>query len=274
MKYLKFLLLLFIITSTSFPKTINESTKSFIYEIVSPNLGGGTGFAVTDSLLGPFLITCKHVVQDSIGNYIDSVFVRRNKMLPTGQIVSDTSAFILRLKVKGHSLFVEHPNPDVDLIMIPLSSLNTTISSNESLPRLYSRFVLSKDQIAELGLDEGTTIELIGFALSPALSPNTTHYHFSRFGKIGLYTTNEFTLLINKKFKTANYILLDMIIRPGDSGSPIFAHIDSNVYLIGFVAGYSPKREYGIAYPVYYLHDLMKAVRDTLSILLKQEKGK
>jgi len=268
MKFLRFLFFLLIVctsTSFSFSSTIDESTKRSIYEIISPDLGtSGTGFVISDSLLGKFLVTCKHVVQDASGNYVDSILVRRNKLLPTGQAVSDTSRFVLRLKVDGRKYFAEHPNPGVDLIIIPfLADFNTTISPNEPLYGQYSYVVLTKDIMHSLGIDEGTDVEVIGFSLS--LPDGNIHYHFSRFGKVGLYATNEFTLIIEGRPRTANYVLLDMTVRPGNSGSPIFGHINNNTYLIGFLSAYSSVMEYGIGYPVYYLYDLMTILKNEIN---------
>ena len=249
--------------------TIPEPVKRCIYEITSPGAGQGTGFTVMDSTLGFVLVTCKHVVQDKNKDYVDSIFLRRNKLLPTGQAISDTSQFVVRLKVDGRLWLTEHRNPAVDLIMIPIGIANTTMSSGESPYGFHSRAVLSKDELEEKGITEGIDVELIGFSLS--LPDNEPHYHFSRFGKIGLYTTEEFTLLINKKPRTANYILLDMSTRPGDSGSPIVAHISGRPYLIGFLSATSTAKEYGVAYPVYYLYDLMERMRDNLRAVMKRD---
>jgi len=275
MKTLRFLFLFLIITSTSLSSTVDESMKRFICEITSPGVGRGTGFVISDSLLGFVLVTAKHVVQDTTGKYVDSILVRRNKLLSTGEVISDTNQFVLRLKVNGSMYFVEHPNPNVDLIMIPFLPLNTTLSPVEYLYGLPSRNVLKKDRIDELGINEGTDVELIGFSLSSSLflSKNSIHYHFSRFGKVGLYTTNEFTLVRDGKRITANFILLDMTTRPGDSGSPIFANIGKNTYLIAFLSAGSDVMEYGVGYPVYYLYDLMKIVRDKF-LTTREEKKK
>jgi len=274
MKLSNFLLIFLIfITSTSFGNSIDQSGRGAIYEVIAPGVGSGTGFIVNDSLLGSVLVTCKHVVQDTTGNYVDSILVRRNKLLPSGQTVSDTTKFVVRLKAKNGFYLVKHPNPNVDLVMILiLSGFNTTLPSSESIVGFSSSSVLSKETMSQIGIKEGTDVELIGFSLSRSLSPNTIHYHFSRFGKIGLYTPQDLSLVIDKKLVTANYILLDMVIRPGDSGSPIFARIANREYLIGFTKGFSPATEYGIGYPVYYLYDLMKAVKEIFSAVLNQIK--
>lgn len=263
MRILVLLLTILTITSTSLATTIDESMKRCIYEIISPRpcvTVTGTGFTISDSQLGFVLVTCKHVVQDDKGEYVDSIFLRRNKMLVTEQAISDTSRFVLRLKVNGRPFVAEHPNHSVDLVMIPLLSFNTTLSPGESPYGLRSRVVLSKEQWQQKGFNEGTEVEIIGFPL--LLPQNCVHYHFSRYGKIGLYTTDQFTLIIDNKPKTANYILLDMVVRPGLSGSPVFAHIaPDTTYLIGFLSAHSQEGEYAIGYPVYYLYDLMEIVK-------------
>lgn len=247
---------------------ITEPVKRCIYEITSPAVGQSTGFTVRDSTLGFVLVTCIHAVQDKNKDYVDSIFLRRNKLLPTEQAISDTDQFVVRLKVDGKLWVTEHSNPAVDLVMIPVTTANTTMSSGESPYGFHSRAVLSKDELEEVGITEGVDVELIGFSLS--LPRDEPHYHFSRFGKIGLYTTEEFTLFINKKRRRANYILLDMSTRPGDSGSPVVAHISGKPYLIGFLSATSSAEEYGVAYPVYYLHDLMERMREKFREIMKR----
>ena len=272
MRFLKFLPALLIVASTSFSSTVDESTKRFIYEITTPGVGRGTGFVINDSLLGYVLVTCKHVVQDKKGNYVDSILVRQNKLLSTGEAISDTNQFVIRLRVDGRLYLAEHPNPNVDLIMIPFLDFNIATPQDQYIVGLRSHFVLSKDLINKLGINEGTDVELIGFSLSSSLSWERAHYHFSRFGKVGLFTTDEFTLVVDSVPRTANYILLDMSTRPGDSGSPIFAHMGENSYLIGFLSARSEVMEFGIGYPVYYLYDLMKIIRDKFSAVLEKQK--
>ena len=251
-----------VVSSTCLASTIEETTKRFIHEIISPGIGTGTGFIIRDSLLGFVLVTCKHVVQDKKGNYADSIFLRRNKLLPTGQIISDTSQFLVRIKIDDSLLVTEHPNPDVDLVIIPLWLNNTTLSEKEFLYGQNSRVVPSKEEMRKQNIPEGTDVEVIGFSLR--IPSDRHHYHFSRFGKVGLFTTDEFTLIMDSIPRTANFILLDMTIRPGDSGSPIFAHIADTTYLLGFISATSKVMEYGIGYPAYYLYDLMKILRDKL----------
>lgn len=264
MKSLSFLVLFFLSTSISLATTVSDTIKMSIYEVCSRADGQttGTGFVLRDSLLGHMLVTCKHVVQDSNGHYVDSIFVRRNRLLPTGEAVSDTSEFVVRLKLDGKSYIAEHQNPAVDLVMFPVALWNTTLSPGDLIGCLYSKSVLNKERLSKKSIDEGLDVEVIGFSFSSlSLPKNKPHYHFSRFGKIGLYTPDESTLMINGKPKTANFILLDMTIRPGDSGSPVVAHGDNSAFLIGFISATAITMEYGIAYPVYYLYDLMDSIR-------------
>jgi hypothetical protein len=263
MKFLISLAVFLLLTSTSLATTVSDMIKMSVYEIYNPAVkASGTGFIVKDSLLGNVLVTCKHVVQESNGNYVDSIFVRRNRFLPTGEAISDTSKFVVRLKADGNSYLVEHPNPDVDLVMLPVAYWNTTLSSGDSFGVIPSSSVLDKDRLNKKGIDEGFDVEVIGFSFSWAMLPeNKFHYHFSRFGKIGLYTPDEVTLIIDKRYKTANFILLDMSIRPGDSGSPVVVYANKTPYLMGFIAATQMRMEYGIAYPVYYLYELMDRMK-------------
>lgn len=263
------LILLTLLTSFCYAQVPQEKTKSFVYEFVSADGKGkslGTGFAIGDSILGyRAMITCNHVIQDTNGNYLDSIFIRKNRFLSSGQIISDTTKFVLRLIINNREYFFKHRNVNIDLAVIPIMRKNTTLPLNEDLMCYSTQDIINKDEFDSWKINEGTNVELVGFSLSSLFPRDSVHYHFSRFGKIGLFTTNNFTLKIENKLKTANYILLDMVIRPGDSGSPILTIIRGKKRIIGFALAYSRDLEYGVGYPIYYLNYLVEIMEQIVS---------
>ena len=259
-KVIVILALLLLPTLLSGQYTSIEEDKLAIFEIVQPNLKVGTGFAIFDSLLGSVMVTCKHVIQDSEGNYYDKVIIRRNRMLKTRQVISDTSSFYLYLKSPDgkREFFYPHPDPDIDLVIIPLYYFNKSLNKFKPIEHFNPDLLLSKEGLEEKGINEGTDVEIVGFSLTSAFYMDRIHYHISRFGKVALFTTEDFQLSIDGKIKTANYILLDISARLGDSGSPILAHIGDKRYIIGMVTALSPDIEYGIGYPSHYIYDLLQ----------------
>jgi hypothetical protein len=213
------------------------------------------------------LVTCRHVISDSTGRFYDSLLVRKNVLLPSGQIFADTNEFVVRL-LSGATVFVmEYPQPDVDLVIVPLLPENSSGQADSMITCLPVKSILGRDSLEKLGVGEGLDVELIGFSLSSSLSPGSIHYHFTRFGKISLYNSQDLTLPINGEKRTAHFILVDLNARPGDSGSPIFAQIGGKTRLIGIVTAMSQSLDYAIGYPVYYLEDLLQILHGRMEIM-------
>ena len=271
MRFISLFCLLWLLAATGQAQYIShEEDKLAIFEIVQPDDRVGTGFAVKDDILGQVLITCKHLIRDSCGNYYDKIFVRRNKLLKTKQAVSDTNGFYLFLKSVNDNngitkqFFYPHPDPNIDLVIIPFYYFGQSLNRYKPIILFDREMIKSREELDSLGINEGSDVEIVGFSLTSALFSDKIHYHISRFGKIALYTTDVFPLMIDSVLKTANYMLLDISIRPGDSGSPILAHIGNKRHIIGMVIGLSPDIEYGIAYPSHYLDDFLKTIKEGL----------
>jgi hypothetical protein len=268
-RFISLFCLLWLLAATGQAQYIShEEDKLAIFEIVQPDDRVGAGFAVKDDILGQVLITCKHLIQDSCGNYYDKIFVRRNKLLKTKQAVSDTSGFYLFLKSVNNNngeekhFFYPHPDPNIDLVIIPFYYLGQSLNRYKPIFHFEEEMIKSLEELDSLGINGGLDVEAVGFSLTSALFSDKIHYHISRFGKIALYTTDVFPLMIDSVLKTANYMLLDISIRPGDSGSPILAYIGNKRHIIGMVIGLSPDSEYGIGYPSHYIDDLLKSVKE------------
>jgi hypothetical protein len=242
-----------------------EEDKLSIYEIVQPDGFFGTGFMIEDSLMGQLLITCRHIIQDEDGDFFDKIFVRKNRLLKTKQVISDTVGFFVYLKDKENGktreLFYSHPDSNIDLAIIPVIHPNQPLKSRKPTYAFDSRLVLSRMGLDSLGVEEGTDVEIIGFSLTSSLYIDRINYHFSRFGKIGLFTSDDFELTIDNEPRKANFMLLSMPVKIGDSGSPIIAHIGDQRYIIGIVTAVVPEIAYGVGYPSYYIYDFLEQAR-------------
>ncbi len=265
-------LLIVLGASNLFGQRSDERIRLSIFEIFQPDGRFGTGFVVEDSLLGQILITCRHAVQDDDGNYFDKILVRRNRLLQTRQTVSDTIGFYLYLKnpddKKDERLFFyPHPDKNIDIAIIPFNFPGETIIKRRPVYALDVERILSRGGLDSLRINEGTDVEVIGFSLTGSLMIDKIHYHFSRFGKIGLFTTEEFELEIDGIIRRANYMLLSMPIKAGDSGSPILTYVGDEMYIIGIVTAVVPDIAYGVGYPSYYIHDFLQDIHEELKSL-------
>lgn len=236
MSIIRVLIIFCLFETVCFCQGLQEELKGFIYEINIPTIAKGnipkirtgTCFVINDSICGFMLATCRHVLQDDSGFYYDKIMVRQNNLLRQGDIISDTSKFQVLLKKDEHNYYIEDDDSSIDLVIVLLKNENVTAPHNNTLAGIKSKKIIDKVQFDILNLSEGVNVELIGFSLSSSLYNDKPHYHFSRFGQIGLLTGNKFTLKIDHKLKTAEFILLDMIVRPGDSGSPIISTINGS----------------------------------------------
>jgi len=265
MAIIRTIILVVILPILALGQTSREEDKLSIYEIVQPDGFFGTGFMIEDSLMGQMLITCRHIIQDENGDFFDKIFVRRNKLLKTKQVVSDTVGFYVHLKDKENgetrNLFYSHPDPNIDLAIIPVIHPDQPLKNRKPTYGFDSRLVLSRMGLDSMGVEEGTDVEIIGFSLTSSLYIDRINYHFSRFGKIGLFTSDDLELTIDKQPRKANFMLLSMSVKIGDSGSPIIAHIGGRRYIIGIVTAVVPDIAYGVGYPSYYIYDLLEQIR-------------
>jgi hypothetical protein len=266
MAILRTLILVIILPVLAHGQTSREEDKLSIYEIVQPDGFFGTGFMIEDSLMGQLLITCRHIIQKENGEFFDKIFVRKNKLLKTKQVISDTIGFFVYLKDKKDGktrrFFYSHPDPNIDLAIIPLVHPDQPIKTRRPVYTFDADLILSKQGLDSLGIEEGTDVEIIGFSLTNSLYIDRINYHFSRFGKIGLFTTDDFELTIDEKPRQANFMLLSMSVKIGDSGSPIIAHIGDSRFIIGIVTAVVPDIAYGVGYPSYYIYDFLQEVRE------------
>ena len=280
MRYLATLVcsLLLIPFSGSSGQSLREFDKRSIVRIETPE-GLGTGFVLSDTSLGYFLVTNKHVVQSSkTGEYFDSVFVRRNKLSDEGKVVATNEKGTLYLNYGNRKLFVEHEDPDIDLVFVALGSFqvgDTTLFNPIGYSGWIFAFKLSmvanRDDMRRLAITDGTPVQIIGFSFTTSQKPQ---FHISRFGRIALFSSERLTFRIARQRQdcvcmepvTAEWIVIDITSRPGDSGGPAFALIPGSkqAWLIGLVQAGSELNEFCLAHPSYYIHDLVNLVRKKL----------
>lgn len=247
--------------------SVPEKDKEAVWRIKNPDGKYGTGFVLSDSVAGFFLVTNKHVVKSKLtGEYFDSVQVFKNIITLNNKTKSTDSPMTLRLKYKDRVFFIEHAKEDVDLVFIQLGKLvrkdETVLNPNGDIRLVGWRTSMIADT-RTLKINDGTTLQLIGYSLK---LQQPTQYPISRYGKISAYTTENISLLIDEKKRTSEWIIVDASVRGGHSGGPAFCNINSSkkLVLIGFVQATSKDSELTFVIPSHYILELLNKVREMI----------
>jgi Trypsin-like peptidase domain len=199
----------------------------------------GTGFFVfvKNETGGPggygYLVTDKHVLKDPQGKDLSRIYVRINTLAGDAEFVA------LDLSENGQSRVYTHPDPTVDLAVIP------------AIPRegVHDFKTVPDDMLAakELpGIGEGSGVFFIGLF--------TTYYGekknapMFRFGRIAMLPTDRIAWQDRPETppQLAELYLLETQTYGGNSGSPVFylpeiiqrSGAAPNEQLIGVIRGY------------------------------------
>ncbi|MGB2805707.1 MAG: trypsin-like peptidase domain-containing protein [Candidatus Zixiibacteriota bacterium] len=267
-----------IATHVVFGQSLAEFDKRSIVRIETPN-GLGTGFVLSDTSLGYFLVTNKHVLQSrKTQQYFDSVFVRKNELSMQGKVIATEQKGTLYLSFEDRTLYFEHQDPNVDLVFVSLGSFPVGDTSVLN-PTNYSQwlFAFTMDMVADrqdmkrLSIRDGTPVQIIGFSFMASQRPQ---FHISRFGHVALFSNERLTFRVTRPRDdsvytgpiSAEWLVLDITSRPGDSGGPVLALMPGthHAWLIGLVQAGSELNEFCLAHPSYYIHDLVDSVRRTV----------
>ncbi len=269
---------LFFHTAAFAAYALPEKDKRAIVRIETPE-GLGTGFLVTDSTLGLFLVTNKHVLQSQDGShYFDSVFIRKNILDQAGKVLATDERSTVLLRYMGQNLYIAHPDSNIDIAVVQLGSLliGQTIFDNPINPPEWffsnkSSRLASRDDMKRLCVADGTDVEIIGFSF---LTTQRPQFHIARFGHVSLFSDEKLTFKLQRKKgdcicyepSTAEWIVIDITSRPGDSGGPVFAFdtTHGDIWIIGIVQLGSDIEEVCLAQPSYYILDLMAAIKTVI----------
>jgi hypothetical protein len=210
----------------------------------------GTGFFVTvkDESGGPggysYLVTDKHVIKDPHGNDLPRIYIRVNKLQ------GDAEFAPVDLVENGQSVVFTHPDPTVDLAVIP------------AFPRqdVYDFKTVPDDFLAteELpGIGEGSQVFFVGLF--------TTYYGekknvpLFRFGRVAMLPADRITWQDRPETppQLATLYLLETQTYGGNSGSPVFYRPEfiqpsgaaPKEELIGIIRGY-----FGEVFPIGFVN--------------------
>ena len=188
---------------------------------------GGTGFLLirkmNDKQGKVFLVTNKHVL------HLDPQMRRDAASLKIFVNVRETdgsvrgTAFQFLLTENGHPLWREHPNPDVDVLVVDVTSFINSHPNLENKGADYSFFALP-DVLKREEITEGEEVLVIGYPLG--LYHARTHSPLVRQGIVATKIGERINIRIRQPSGEGRRVeipgfLIDASIVPGSSGSPV-----------------------------------------------------
>ena len=194
----------------------------------------GTGFFVTRKVSQdqavPFLITNRHVFQDRLVITI-SMKEKGSELLK----LADAP-----LVNNGHTLFHAHPNPKVDIVVLPLNA-RFIIDNNLEFPSFdIDEHAMTSSELRDSGVDDGSIVYMLGFTLG--LVNKGSNVPLCRMGCIARMSETQIS--------QENNILVDIQNFPGNSGSPVIRRPElvsingtkafEKCVLVGIVHSYIP----------------------------------
>ena len=215
-------LVLMILASNLWASVIPRNVKDIVTFIFIKNDKGdlvpnGTGFFVgvknelDNRMFNVYLVTAKHVLQDTSGNYFTSIYIRLNTRDGGSRIVE------IPLKMKDRNVVFTHKEPEVDIAVIPCLP-NEQLYDFKFLPDdlLTTREIFANSQI-----QEGDEIFFTG--LFTAHFGQHRNYPIVRFGKVSLITDEK----VKWEGQFMDLYLVEIQSFLGNSGSPVFFYLDS-----------------------------------------------
>jgi len=198
---------------------IKKCTTFIFIEKDGQAIPNGTGFFVgvkneeNPSTFNVYLVTAKHVLQDTKGNYLSTIIIRLNKLDGTSQLI--------KIELNKNTEIFTHTDDDVDIALfncLPDQKLfdfkfiqNDLISTNE---------IIVKNEIAE-----GDEIFFTGLFTSHV--GQKRNQPIVRFGRVALISDEKIEW--KEKDKPAKFLglyLLECQSYGGNSGSPVFFQLN------------------------------------------------
>jgi hypothetical protein len=178
----------------------------------------GTGFFVVvkditkpDNAFG-YLVTAKHILQDSRGQFYSQVFIKLNK------IKGGTDLLRLDLNQNGRSWVFALPNPNIDIAVVPALP-NTAEYDFRAIPE---EMIQSAKSFADLEIGDGSDIFFVSalqaYGTDEAIIP------IARFGHIAWMQNRLLAWRPNsaRPVQPTSIFLIEGQSSGGDQGAPVF----------------------------------------------------
>lgn len=207
------------------------------HDINNALIGSGTSFIVSDIYNNNeelFLVTNKHVIDGAAIGYITFTEIEND---------SPQIGKIFPVRIDGfESLFFGHPDPDVDIAVMPISWQLDLIQKDNV--KAYLSKINTSIFISEAELDEfDVTREVIFVGYPNGLFDETNFTPIVRTGTIA--TPIQFD------FSGEPIFIIDASVFPGSSGSPVFSYdrtLDNgftNIKLLGIISAVFTQEDNG-----------------------------
>ena len=207
----------------------HEITKVVTFIFLSPDGGksfapNGTGFFVgvrvgsTDQFK-VYLVTARHVLTDSNGQYHQGVWIRLNKKEGGSQMIA------LPLTGKGALRVYEHPTDHtVDLAVIRCVP-DQTVFDFQIIP---DEMLTTKESFVALNISEGSDVFFCG--LFAQFVGQAQNYPIARFGKVAMMPSERIPWqeAEGKPPEMVDLYLLETQSFGGNSGSPVFFYLGAD----------------------------------------------
>ena len=219
------------------PESDNQTIATgFLYgKLVSKDIEQDT------STYSIYLVTNRHVFENSQGNQLEKVLLRFNLTQRRG-----TKCFEINLLENGKPMWIKHSKKEVDLAIM---RLNAQAMNKEGIDYYYFRndtdIFLTKD-FEEKGISTGDDIFVLGFPLG--LRGSNRNYTIAKSGCISR---------IDEELLEKKYFYIDCSAYPGNSGGPVIhkpefiaiggTKCSGNAGLIGVVSSGEPFQDIAIS---------------------------
>ena len=201
---------------------LKEIKKSVSFIFVKNEKGelipNGTGFFIgvknesKPDLSSVYLVTAKHVLKDTEGNYLTEIFLRLNK--------KDGNSEIIPVLLKDLQIF-EHTDKDVDIALFSYLP-DQSIFDFKFIPNdlIADKGIVERNEIAE-----GDDVFFAGLFTSHV--GQKRNQPIIRFGKVSLMSDEKIEWKEkNKPIKYLDLYLLECQSYGGNSGSPVFFQLN------------------------------------------------
>ncbi len=217
-----------------------KNCVTFLFANENPPIALGTGFfASVKTKYGDivYLVTAKHVIQNSSGKFYNSILYRLNTINGSSRyIILNITEFIL----------LTHPDKDVDLVAI------LQYPPQDEYDYLYipQEYFTNNEILNEKNIREGAKVFFSGLFtnLYTNYSSEQKNYPILRFGTISFLPNEKIIFREIKTPKSAHLYIIECQSLGGFSGSPVFFEIDRitpkklfftpEIYLGGIMKGH------------------------------------
>jgi hypothetical protein len=209
--------------------TIPPEVKKVVTFIFVPDAQGkptpnGTGFFASVKSDPPapglygYLVTARHVLLKPDGTYYPKILVRLNKLQGDADFVG------IDLTEDGHSTVYTHPDPTVDIAVIPAFP-KESVYDFKVIPE---EMLTTKESFSQLNIREGSDTFFVGLFLP--YYGEQRNIPIVRFGRVAMLPDDRIPWKTDpaKPPQLVQTYLIDTRTYGGNSGSPVFFYLGSD----------------------------------------------